>query len=38
MAPTMRKIRKEAMEDIAPAFGEIAKEISKGIKEGKGNE
>lgn len=34
MAPTVGKAGGEVMKNIAPAMGDIAKEISKGIKEG----
>lgn len=33
-APTIGKVGSQLAKDMAPAYGEIAKEISKGIKEG----
>lgn len=34
VAPTVAKVGKDVMKEMAPAYGEMAKEISKGIKEG----
>ena len=34
MEPTLSKFRSRIMKNMAPAYGEMAKEISKGIKEG----
>ena len=34
VAPTVARVKKGMMKDMAPAYGELAKEISKGIKEG----
>ena len=38
MAPTIGKTGASIAKDMAPAYGEIAKEISKGIKEGLKND
>ena len=34
MEPTLSKVGSRMMKNMAPAYGEMAKEISKGIKEG----
>ena len=34
IAPTVSKVGKKMTEEMAPAYGKLAKEISKGIKEG----
>ena len=34
VAPTVTKVGSKMMKDMAPAYGEVAKEIAKGIKEG----
>lgn len=34
VAPTVTKVGKDMMKEMAPAYGETAKEISKGIKKG----
>ena len=34
MAPTAGKVGKTIAKEMAPAYGEFAKEIAKGIKEG----
>ena len=38
MAPTIGKTGASIAKEMAPAYGEIAKEISKGIKEGLKND
>ena len=38
MAPTIGKAGASITKEMAPAYGEIAKEISKGIKEGLKND
>jgi hypothetical protein len=34
MQPTVSKVSKKHMEEMAPAIGELAKEVTKGVKEG----
>lgn len=34
VAPTVSKVGSKMMKDMAPAYGEVAKEIAKGIKDG----
>ena len=38
IAPSVTKVGKKMTEEMAPAYGKLAKEISKGIKEGLKNE